>query len=752
MNNNSRGAVSTGGKNAHTAKNKNKKKKTGKYGRTVFVVLMCLLVVIMLVAAIVGGYVVVNIISFAHGEPAIDLEDYKMNQNQTSFIYAYDKDGKTVEIAKLHGEENRVWVDSEDMPKHLKDAFVCLEDKRFEKHHGVDWLRTFGALTGLSDGGGSTITQQLIKNLTNDKEVTFVRKFKEIERALNLENNYDKDTILEAYLNTLYLGSGCYGVQTASETYFGKDVSELNIAESASLAVITKAPTKYNPLLNPDENKRRQELCLKYMLEEKAITKEEYEAAVAYKLVFTNSEGYVADNDENEKKTEKTEEYQDFYVDYVIKTVRDDLMEKYGYTARQAMDKINYGGLKIYAAVDPDVQEVLNEVYTNRIAFPKEKDTEESPAVQSAATVMDYEGRIVGIVGEAGEKSGNLCLNRASESPRQPGSSIKPLSTYAMAIEKNYVNWSTMILNYAIVYQGKLWPQNADGTKGTKTDITVQYAIQRSFNTVPARIITQMLGIDEAYEYMKKTFHLTTLDDESDKNIAPLATGALTNGVTTVEMAAAYAVFGNNGKYYEPYCYYKVTNSSGSEVLLETKSEPERVMSEDSAEVMRELLKTVSTSSFGTGSNVRRFELMSKTGTTTDEKDSWIAGGTPYYVCAVWLGYDKPKVVPFAYSPAGRVYIELLDRIHEDLESKSFPKSGKVVEKEYCKKTGLLATDTCKEKAKGYYKISALPAQCTECASPAAAAEGVISGVGEAVSNIFEAILPNSPNNDDSED
>ena len=752
MNNNSRGAVSTGGKNAHTAKNKNKKKKTGKYGRTVFVVLMCLLVVIMLVAAIVGGYVVVNIISFAHGEPAIDLEDYKMNQNQTSFIYAYDKDGKTVEIAKLHGEENRVWVDSEDMPKHLKDAFVCLEDKRFEKHHGVDWLRTFGALTGLSDGGGSTITQQLIKNLTNDKEVTFVRKFKEIERALNLENNYDKDTILEAYLNTLYLGSGCYGVQTASETYFGKDVSELNIAESASLAVITKAPTKYNPLLNPDENKRRQELCLKYMLEEKAITKEEYEAAVAYKLVFTNSEGYVADNDENEKKPEKTEEYQDFYVDYVIKTVRDDLMEKYGYTARQAMDKINYGGLKIYAAVDPDVQEVLNKVYTNRIAFPKEKDTEESPAVQSAATVMDYEGRIVGIVGEAGEKSGNLCLNRASESPRQPGSSIKPLSTYAMAIEKNYVNWSTMILNYAIVYQGKLWPQNADGTKGTKTDITVQYAIQRSFNTVPARIITQMLGIDEAYEYMKKTFHLTTLDDESDKNIAPLATGALTNGVTTVEMAAAYAVFGNNGKYYEPYCYYKVTNSSGSEVLLETKSEPERVMSEDSAEVMRELLKTVSTSSFGTGSNVRRFELMSKTGTTTDEKDSWIAGGTPYYVCAVWLGYDKPKVVPFAYSPAGRVYIELLDRIHEDLESKSFPKSGKVVEKEYCKKTGLLATDACKEKAKGYYKISALPAQCTECSSPASTVEGVFDGVSNAVNNIVEAIIPNSPGNDDSED
>ncbi len=740
-------------KTAHTVKNKSKNKKNQKSKRITFLVLMCLLAVCAIVVAIVGGYVFFNIMSFAHGEPDIDLDDYKLNQNQTSFIYAYDDDGKTVEIAKIHGEENRVWVNFGDIPQHLKDAFVCLEDKRFEKHKGVDWIRTFGALTGLSDGGGSTITQQLVKNITQSSEVTFVRKFKEIERALNLENNYDKNTILEAYLNTLYLGSGCYGVQTASEKYFGKDAGELNIAESAVLAVITKYPTKYNPLLNPEENKNRQELCLSYMLEEGAITKEEYEEALNYKLVFTNSEEYVPDESKNKKPTaDKEEEYQDFYVDYVIKTVRDDLMEKYGYTTRQAMDKINYGGLKIYAAVDMDVQAVLNKVYTERIAFPKEKDTEENPAVQSAATVMDYEGRVVGIIGEAGEKSGNLCLNRASESPRQPGSSIKPLSTYAPALEKNYINWSTMIQNYAIVHKGKLWPQNADGTKGDKKNITVQYAVQRSFNTVPARIITQMLGVQESYDFMKKTFHLTTLDDNYDINIAPLATGALTNGTTTVEMAAAYAVFGNNGNYYEPYCYYRVTNSTGSEVLLETKSEPQRVLSEDTAEVMREILKTVSTSNFGSGKNVRRFELMSKTGTTTDEKDSWIAGGTPYYVCAVWLGYDKPKLVPFPYSPAGRVYIEFLDRIHVGLESKSFPKSGKVEQKEYCKVTGLLATDACKGKAKGYYKKTALPAKCTECSSPGNTAgdvvENVIGGVNEAVSNIFEALLPNDNTND----
>ena len=486
------------------------------------------------------------------------------------------------------------------------------------------------------------------------------------------------------------------------------------------------------------------------MLEEKAISKEEYEEAVNYKLVFTNSEGYVpkpgkTKTTTEDKNTEK--EYQDFYVDYVIKTVCKDLMSKYGYTYRQAMEKINYGGLKIYSAANLDVQKVLNTVYSNRIAFDKEADTAEHPAAQSAATVMDYEGRIVGIVGQAGEKNGNLCLNRASESPRQPGSSIKPLSTYSLALEKNYVNWSSMILDYSIYQNGKLWPQNADGTNGSKKEITVQYAIQKSFNTVPVRIITEMLGVNEAYNFMKKTFHLTTLDDSADANIAPLATGALTNGVTTVEMAAAYAVFGNNGYYYEPYCYYKVTNATGTEVLLETKSEPERVLSEDTAEVMRELLKTVPARDFRKSKNLGKFELMSKTGTTSDTKDSWIAGGTPYYVCAVWLGYDKPKVIPFRYSASGRVYIELLDRIHANLPVKEFPKTGKVEEKDYCKKTGLLASPSCKETAKGYYKKSAMPAECTACGG--GSVSEVVSGVGEAVSNIIESILPTSPRSDD---
>ena len=213
-----------------------------------------------LTVVFVGGYVLFNVLSSTHDEVVINLEEYKKNQNQTSFVYAYDEDGKTVELASLHGEENRVWVELDDISPNLLDAFVAIEDIRFYKHSGVDWKRTIGVVVkfGFSQGG-STITQQLIKNITNEKDVTFVRKFNEIISALNLENYYDKPTILEAYLNTLYLGSGCYGVKTASETYFGKDVSELNLAEAATIACITKAPYTYNPLVNPEKSKERQE-------------------------------------------------------------------------------------------------------------------------------------------------------------------------------------------------------------------------------------------------------------------------------------------------------------------------------------------------------------------------------------------------------------------------------------------------------------------------------------------------------------
>ncbi len=720
---------------------KHKNKKANKFLMAVY----ALVSIIAVTAVVVVSYVLFHVVSFVNGDIAVNLEEYKQNQNQTSFIYAYDKDNNLVELARLHGEEDRVWVDLDDMSPYMKEAFIALEDTRFEKHKGVDWIRTIGVIIVPKNlgQGGSTITQQLIKNLTENKSVTIVRKFYEILSALNLEKNYDKDTIIEAYLNTVYLGSGCYGVKTASEKYFGKDISELNAAECAVIASITQAPTKWNPLLNPENNRERQLRCLENMYKETgALTEEEYNAAVDYKLIFTNSEDYVPDEDEKEINSKEEETNHSFYVDYVRQCVQQDLMEEYGYTKQKASDMILYGGLKIYAAVDLQVQETLEDVYVNRKSFPKFKSKKGVP-VQSAMTIMDYAGRVVAIVGAADEKEGPLCLNRAANSFRQPGSTIKPLSTYAPAIELNLYNYSSKIKDYAIPVNGKFWPHNVNGTLGSGNNVTVEYAIQQSHNTVPARIINYDLGVDTSFNFLRDRFHLSKLDETNDRSLAPLATGALTNGTTTVEMAAAYATFGNGGLYYEPYSYYKVTNSQGTQIIL-SNEEPkaQRAISEETSDVMCELLQSVSTSRYGSAPNVRKFQIMSKTGTTTSDKDRWFCAGTPYYVAAVWVGFDKPESLGASGNPGGTIFMTVFDEIHKGLAEKEFPKSTGTIEKRYCTYSGRLASSSCGSTAKGWYKISSLPAVCTSCSGGSSAdstkpSDGSISNaVGQVVEGI----------------
>lgn len=729
----------------------NPEKKQNKKPSKFLIALFGFISVIAVTGIVVVSYVLFHVVSFVNGDLAVNLDEYKQNQNQTSFIYAYDKDNNLVELARLHGEEDRVWVDLDDMSPYMKEAFIALEDERFESHRGVDWIRTIGVIVVPRNlgQGGSTITQQLIKNLTNEKSVTVVRKFYEILSALNLEKNYDKDTIIEAYLNTVYLGSGCYGVKTASEMYFGKDISELNAAECAVIASITQAPTKWNPLLNPENNRERQLHCLKNMWKNTgALTEEEYNAAVDYKLIFTNSEEYVPDEDDKEIKNEKEETNHSFYVDYVRQCVQRDLMEEYGYTKQKASDMLLYGGLKIYAAVDLDVQETLEDVYVNRKSFP-DFESKKGVPVQSAMTIMDYEGRVVAIVGAADEKEGPLCLNRAANSFRQPGSTIKPLSTYAPAIELNLYNYSSKIKDYAIPVKGEFWPHNVNGTLGSNQDVTVEYAIQQSHNTVPARIINYDLGVDTSFNFLRDRFHLSKLDETNDRSLAPLATGALTNGTTTVEMAAAYATFGNGGLYYEPYSYYKVTNSQGTQILL-SNEEPKskRAMSEETSDIMCELLQTVSTSRYGSAPNVRKFQIMNKTGTTTSDKDRWFCAGTPYYVAAVWVGFDKPESLGASGNPGGTIFMKVFDEIHKDLPEKEFPKSKGTIQKSYCTATGRLASSSCSSTKKGWYKISALPAVCASCSSSGSSTSSdgsidnavgqVVEGIGGILNDIVE--------------
>lgn len=656
--------------------------------------------------------------SFVHGDPVFNLTEEKYSQNQTSFIYGYDSDGNQVELTRLHGEENRIWVNLDDMSPHLKDAFIAIEDQRFEKHHGVDWIRTIGVIVKPSNSGqgGSTITQQLIKNLTDEKDVTIVRKFNEILSALNLERNYSKDEIIEAYLNTIYLSEGCYGVKTAAETYFGKDVSDLNIAECASIAAITQFPGKYDPLRKPENNRQRQLRILEEMLSQGFITQEEYDEAVAYEMVFTNSGNYQGSQVSDSESGSNENKIDSYYVDYVVKTVLEDL-QKMGYTERKAKSLLYGGGLKIYTAVDFDVQNALEDVYENYKRMPDE-------TVQGAMVVMNYEGRVLGLVGGTGEYSGSLELNRAFQSYRQPGSSIKPLSVYGPAFEKSLnddsvdIYWSTLIDDRPLKeVDGKMWPTNeGGGYSGAKT--TIQKGIANSLNTISARTL-DMIGVDYAYDYIINRFHISSLS-AADCDYAPLATGSLTEGVSVLEMTAAYAAFGNGGAYYQPYCYYKIEDSQGN-VLIETDaaSTKEQALTESTGWLMNKILQTVMTSGTGRSYKISGVECFGKTGTTTDSKDRWFVGGTPEYVAAVWYGYDMPKEIVYRLSsnPAGTIWETVMNEIY-DVKGKNvtkFPEYDGIVQKSYDSSNGLLTNYSSGNT--GWYDVNNLPGYSTRSRS-----------------------------------
>ena len=673
---------------------------------------------------IIGCYILTSAVSMVNGERIIDMEFYKENQDQTTIVYAMDEENNPVEIARLHGEQNRVWVELDEMSEWMGKAFVAIEDKRFYDHGGVDWFSmTLGIARSFvaNDGqmrGASTITQQLIKNLTGEAGRNLNRKYYEVLSALNLEKYYDKDEILEAYLNTIYLSHNCYGVQTAAETYFGKDVSELNLAECAAIAVITQTPADYDPLWQPEKNKTRQEWCLGRMLEDGMITQEQYDEAMAYELIFTNSEKYVAEHEEKvESATDN--EVQSYYVDYVISSVIKDLKEQ-GYSGYEANRMIYSGGLRIYAAVDMNIQSIVEDVYVHRTNFPSERVSNAADASQSAMTIMDYSGRIVAMVGGAGEKTENRSNNRAVSAVRQPGSSIKPLSIYAPAIEEDYITWSTKTMNYGITWKGSRWPDNYGGDPGSPDSyVTSQYAIAISYNTVPAQLLMKM-GFEMSYDYVTEKFHITTMVDGTD-SVSPsaLATGGSNGGVTTLQMAAAFATFGNGGKYYEPYCYTKVTDSTGENILLQTDtSKYEQTLSPETAYVMNQMMQTVIYGSMGTGRGygVDGFKTFAKSGTTTNNNDRWMCAGTPYYVASVWFGYDYNKEIRASGNPAGLIFKTVMDRVHENLAEKSFEKyTDDVVKLTYCTSSGLIAGDNCSSKSTGWYKKSNIPAKCKNC-------------------------------------
>ncbi len=722
-----------------TVRNKTKRRK--KKGSGVGTAVLTVFLILFLVAVITGGSVAVtvfgdlrmirlpgtpNVEDEIAGVDYLDLDNYITNQAKTTIIYAYNEEGDLVEDTRLHGSENRLIAPLKDISPYVKDAVIALEDRRFKTHHGVDWKGTVRSivtdLTGGEMQGGSTITQQLIKNLTGENKRTLIRKYNEIKNALALERHFSKDEILEAYLNTVYLDQGCYGVKTGAEYYFGKDVADLTLREASILVSITQAPRRRNPIINYDNNIERANYCLGLMLELGMIDEAEYNKAMKEKVKFVGKKTIDPDNEDDPELEVSTtvSEYQSWYTDYVIDSVISGLSAKYGYTSNEAWRKVYYGGLTIISAVDMNTQKILDDVYTNRVTFPNEDDTEEHPAIQSAMVIMDYEGRVMGIAGALGKKAGNRVLSYATGGdPRNPGSSIKPLSVYAPAIEGNYYVWSNRIPNYGITLpDGSVWPKNYGGYTGSISDLrNLPDAIAPSLNTVPARMI-QTMGSAYCYAFLRDRFHLSTLVPE-DNSYAPLAIGDMAHGATPLDMCAAYCTFGNGGMYFTPYCYYEVKDADGK-TLLKPDKNGQRALSEGTADVMNHLLQAPVTYSSGTahGYGVSGFTTFAKTGTSSDNYDKWIVGGTPYYVCATWVGFKERKAINtsiYGQYHAARVFKTVMDRVHDGLEEKEFEYSGDSVRRAYCNVSGMLASSSCGSTNSGWYKIDNLPAVCNVC-------------------------------------
>ena len=640
----------------------------------------------------------------------IDYTFERLQQSSITKIYYYDfidrknRIGTPVELKdeQLFKHKSE-WTSIEELPENLINAFIAVEDKRFYKHSGVDWLRTGKAVLNYlfkfdnSSFGGSTITQQLVKNLTGNNDTSIKRKTEEIVRALNLEKKLSKKDILEMYLNVVYLSQNCYGVGVASQVYFDKDVRDLTLLECASLASIVKSPNYYEPYTKFENNNKRAKTVLSLMLEQGMISNEEYESAMTDEIIINNN-----------IEAESNAGIYSWYTEALIDEVTDDLAEKYGISKEAARGYIMRGGLNIYSLVDPKIQEACTKVYDEHTKYFT---PQKQGYPQSSCVVLDpHTSDILGIVGGVGQKSANLILNRATKAKRPPGSVIKPLSVYAPAIQEGIITYSTVYDDTPLkLSDGRLWPRNSpDKYRGL---VPVSLAVERSINTVSVKVLRD-LGIGKSLRYLKE-FGINSTND--DKNESSLALGQLTNGESLLNITNAYCAFDNKGQISNPKTYLYVTDTNGN-IILENEAKSSYVISEETAFITTKLLTNVVKK--GTAKNVfvgDGIETAGKTGTSSNNEDRWFVGYTPYYVCGVWTGFDEPMPITSQINPSCTVFNEIMQKIHIGAKEKSFDMPKTVLMQEFCVDSGDIPTKVCNKDLRGertdigYYSIGTEP-------------------------------------------
>ena len=691
-----------------------KKRSRGGAGRKVMWVIGTLLLVAITTGAIMGCFAAVYVRNTILPQAELDLSSFTLKEN--SIMYYQDDNGQYQELGQVLNSISSEWVEYEEMPQYLKDAAVAIEDRRFYTLHGVDWWRTAQAVVSMFTGGdiqgGSTITQQLIKNLTQKNEVTVTRKVREIFTALYVDKTYGKDTVLLYYLNIIPLGAGCEGVGAAAEKYFGKSVSELSLAECASIIAITNNPSRYGPyslarVENSEGemwtavqwNKYRQELILSQMLEQGLISQEEHDQAVAEELHFV---GVTAETPDDAQDAE-TEIYS-WYEEAVISDVLEDLKEEYGYTDTLASQMLGSGGLRIYTCIDPEVQAMAEAVYEDESNLNY---TSGGQRLQSAITIIDNEtGDLAAVVGRIGEKTINRGMNLATAANRQPGSSIKPVTVYAPAIDMGKISPFSVISDYPYqVLNGRAWPVNVDGVY--RGQVTVNQAVEDSYNTVAVRVLADLVTPAKGFEYGTQKFHLPLISEDvingrtvSDIAVAPLSMGGLSVGVSTRDMANAFSVFPNDGVYREARTYTRVEDSQGN-VILDNTREGEQAIKNTTAYYINYMLTNVVNQGGGSEARISGMTVAGKTGTTDSKDNRWFVGYTPYYTAAVWVGYETPARVQAPGNPAAQMWKKVMQPVHEGLENRSFTNPGGLVSVSYCLDCGGEPTAACQNDPRG---------------------------------------------------
>lgn len=669
---------------------KTKYSKRGKIKKLIIIVLISLII-------ISGMYVAIS----SHNWQTL-IKDMQTNEN--SIV----KDSENNIIATFGSEKMKKKIDNNDIPENLKHAYVAIEDERFYSHHGVDIKRTGSAILsyifhgGSSTFGGSTITQQLVKNLTGENEGKITRKVKEWRRAWSLEGCMSKDEILGLYLNVIYVGPNLYGVETGAQYYFNQSAKDLTLEECAFLAGINHSPNSYNPFEsgNTDKIKTRTKTVLAKMLELKYITQEEYNQAI------NNVENGIP----FKKGTVTAKDIvNSYHTDALQSQIIEELCAKKHITETFATNYIEMSGLSITSTVNVSIQNEMEQEFKKSKYQLKSKNG--GAPSQSAMVIIDHKnGYVVGCVGGLGKKTTVRGLNRATQSIRQTGSAIKPIAVLLPGIDKKVFTGATIFVDEHKTFADNYAPENYSNYLG---NVTVRRALESSQN-IPFVEMMEKVKPKTSIKYLEK-MGITTLSKE-DENLA-LALGGLDKGISPLEMAGAYATIANDGEYIEPTFYSKVVNKDGK-IILEAKQQKRRVFSKEVAYILKELLTQPVTGNYGTATYcaISGIDVSAKTGTTDENYDRWLCGFTPYYTGVTWYGYDQNETINYngKKNPAGILWANIMARVHSNLKNAHFEKPSKITSCIICSQSGGIANSGCKNTYTEYFLLGTSPKKCTE--------------------------------------